>query len=92
MRRRGDGLPRELLQDAEGEEVYPHDYRTFEEAEANLSQFIEDVDKEPKCASTTYALDSATVSASSQRTSPQWSAVKCAASCTSVFSSRISIR
>jgi transposase InsO family protein len=25
------------------EEVYLHDYRTFEEAEANLSRFIEDV-------------------------------------------------
>ena len=28
------------------EEVYLHDYRTFEEAEANLSQFIEDRYKE----------------------------------------------
>ena len=45
MRRRGDGVPRELLQTLKREEVYLHDYRTFEEAEANLSRFIEDVYK-----------------------------------------------
>ena len=30
------------------EEVYQHDYRTFEEAEANLSRFIEDVHRKKR--------------------------------------------
>ncbi len=55
MRRRGDGVPREFLRESflkrlKREEVYLHDYRTFEEVEANLSRFIEAVDRGPASA------------------------------------------
>jgi putative transposase len=35
--------PESFFKTLKREEVYLHDYRTFEEAEANLSRFIEDV-------------------------------------------------
>ena len=35
--------PESFFKTPKREEVYLHDYRTFEEAEANLSRFIEDV-------------------------------------------------
>jgi hypothetical protein len=38
--------PESFFKTLKREEVYLHDYRTFEEAEANLSRFIEDVYKE----------------------------------------------
>ena len=34
--------PESFFKTLKREEVYLHDYRTFEEAEANLSRFIED--------------------------------------------------
>ena len=37
--------PERFVKTLKREEVYLHDYRTFEEAEANLSRFIEDVYK-----------------------------------------------
>jgi putative transposase len=35
--------PESFFKTLKREEVYLHDYRTFEEAEANLSRFVEDV-------------------------------------------------
>ena len=35
--------PESFFKTLKREEVYLHDYRTFEEAEANLSRLIEDV-------------------------------------------------
>ena len=35
--------PESFFKTLKREEVYLHDYRTFEEAEANLSRFIEDL-------------------------------------------------
>ena len=37
--------PESFFKTLKREEVYLHDYRTFEDAEANLSRFIEDVYK-----------------------------------------------
>jgi putative transposase len=34
--------PERFFKTRKREEVYLHDYRTFEEAEANLSRFVED--------------------------------------------------